>query len=268
MLVQGKDLNPILDWTHNYSASSRRYSVLLGSMFKGIKIARKTTKGTTYIELPISYAVGKMYSKLSDVQDRETNRVATVLPMMTFELVNIEYDGTRQLNQNLRLQEKFSKGNGLVNTKLSRFPYNFTFNLHVKTKNFDEMLQIIEQICPLFQNDAVVTIEDLPQADFNIESDIRIGLLGFEFVNEFDGPLDQTKSVVEATFNFLVYGYLYTPTRQDWQTLKLTVSAGDLDGAWEQVLSEVSIDVPSDEQTIDRIDGAINGTLFEGVKDV
>lgn len=268
MLVQGKDLNPILDWSHYYGSSSRRYSVLMGSLLKGLTVSRTVKGKKTFIEVPISYAVGKMYSRMEDVQDRETNRVAISLPVMTFELLNIEYDGTRQLNQNIKTREVYSKGNGLINTKLSRFPYNFTFDLHVKTKNFDEMLQIIEQISPVFQNDAVVTIEDLPHDDFNIETDIRIGLLGFEFVNEFDGPMDQTKSIVEATFHFILYGYMYTRTRQDYQVLHVTVKAGMLDNDMDQqVLADVSIDTPDDNQSTDRIDVALNDILFEGVKD-
>ena len=80
--------------------------------------------------------------------------------------------------------------------------------------------------------------------------------------------MDQTKSIVEATFHFILYGYLYTRTRQDYQNLRVTIKAGMLDNDMEpQVLADVSIDIPDDNQTTDRIDVALNDILFEGVKD-
>lgn len=268
MILQGKDLVKVHDWDYYYGGSIRRYTVLMGSLLNGLKIERIVKGKKTYIDVPITYSVGKMYSRMQDVQDRETNRVALVLPLMTFELTNMEFDGTRQLNQTLKIREIESRNGATVRSKVNRIPYIFSYDLHVKTKTFDEMMQIMEQIVPAFENYTGVTIEDLKREDFTIESDIRVEMLGFEFVNDFDGPLDSTKSIVEATFRFNLYGHLYSKTQEHHQVLRVKVNAADLDRAVESTFTDVSADVLGDEMAADKLGTTLNDVLFEGANKV
>ena len=266
MIVQGKDLLQIHDWDYYYGGSIRRYTVLMGSLLNGIKIERVVGKKKVYIDVPITYAVGKMYSRLQDVQDRETNRVAAVLPLMTFELTNMEMDGTRQINQQLKIAEIASRDNATIRSKVNRIPYTFSYDLHVKTKTFDEMMQIMEQIIPAFENYTGVTIEDLKRDDFAIETDVKVEMLGFEFINEFDGPVDTTKSIVEATFRFNLYGFLYSKTQQHFMNKSVKVKASDLDMAVQSTFVEVEAVYDDQEITADRIETTLTDGLFKGAR--
>lgn len=235
----GKDLNPILPWDHFYHGSIRRYTVLFGSLMKGIKIARVSKGKKSLIDVPVVYATGKMYSKMDDVQDRETNRVASVLPMMSFSLVDVQYEPIRQTNQNLKIIKRLGNGNGTVNTQLNRIPYVFLYDLNVKTKNYDELLQVIEQVAPNFQDGLTVRIEDIPNQVVDVEADIRVTMTNFEILNEFEGPLDSTKSICEAVLHFRLSGYMYQATRAEYQTKQVVVKAQDMDSGLEVELANV-----------------------------
>ena len=103
-------------------------------------------------------------------------------------LVNVTYDAS-----------------GNRNWQFNRIPYNFLFALTIRTKNTDDMLQIVEQIVPAFDGNLSVTIEDT--TGIEIEQDIIISLEEIAIEDNFDDEMQSR--LIEYKITFELRGFLY-----------------------------------------------------------
>lgn len=212
---------------HYYHASIRRYVALFGSLFTDLYIKRTAEDGSKeeFVKVPIKYGVGNMYVKVDqDVNTREDNKVARILPAMAFELSSIYKDVSRKTNPMIRIQETIYDADGKKKFQFNRIPYTLVFDLMIRTKNVDDMLQIAEQIIPAFDGNLSVTLTD--SAGLAIEQDIVIKLEEIETEDNYD---DEMKSrLVEWTITFEMKGYLHKKTIEDYiiKEVDITDSVG------------------------------------------
>ena len=122
---------------HFYNATTKKYIALFGTMFNKISIVRYDATSGEEVQrmiVPISY--GPYQKFLARVnQDPELNRkTAITLPRMSFEITNMQYDGTRKLNSVKRIGGKLSNNNESKAFQYVGAPYNLDFALNIMTK--------------------------------------------------------------------------------------------------------------------------------------
>jgi|TARA_R110000803_G_scaffold46198_11_gene97063 hypothetical protein len=187
--------------SHFYHQRMRTAVATFGSLFNNINIVRKSSSGNILSDLrvPLAYAPRRTYldrinqMNLGEAQERQ---VALSLPRMSFEIVNIAYDNTRQLPKTLKT--KMVRSNDSV-TKLASVytptPYLINLQLNCYAKTQDDALQMVEQILPYFDPQYTVTI--IPLDDFStIKEDVPIRLDGVTFLDDYEGAVENRRTII------------------------------------------------------------------------
>jgi hypothetical protein len=242
---------------HFYHASVRRYVALFGSLFTDIHIKRVAGEREDIIQVPIKYGNGNMYMKVPQDDTRDAKKHSRVLPAMAFVLDNMYKDVHRKTNALNRIQSTAITKDGKKNFQLNRIPYNFVFELAIITKNTDDMLQIAEQIIPVFDSNLSVTIEDT--TGVSVEQDIIISLTEIEMKDNYD---DEMKNrLVEWKITFELRGFLYKRTQSNFVVKEVDIFEGfDLDN-----MTLVDVIVPNEEETLVQDNLTDASLLFESL---
>ena len=196
-----------------YFQTIRKYVALFGTLFNSIHVQRTDKSGnvTAYIKVPITYAPKeKMLARVQ--QDPAIDRpTATIpLPMMSFEMTYVRYDGDRKLKTIQRTANKLNNVPGNLNYQYMPVPYNFGFRLYILVKNAEDGTKIVEQILPYFTPDFTVTVELIP--DMNELKDIPIVLNDINQEDQYEGNFTERRSLI-WTLDFTLKGYLYGPIK-------------------------------------------------------
>lgn len=194
-----------------YYSTIRKYVTLFGSLFNNIHITRSESANTTQmIKVPITYGPkDKMLARVT--QDPNIDRPTAIqLPVMSFEMTNFDYDGTRKLPTINRTVVKNASNPNNLNFQYSPVPYNIGFVLHVYVKNAEDGSKIIEQILPYFTPDWTVTAHMIPE--LNITMDIPVILNRVTVEDVYDGNFKDRRSLIWV-LDFTLKGYIYGPTK-------------------------------------------------------
>lgn len=186
---------------HFYHQTTRSYIVAFASLFDSIFC---TTGGGEQTPVPIHYAPkSKFYAILDEDEDKDETDFETSLPRMAFELQGMNYAPERHTNPMHQLRN--NEDNAL--RSYNRIAYDFNFGLYVATKEFDDSLEIIEQIAPMFTPDFTVSIIE-KVGGLEIPTNLSIILNSTSFNIDYEGPFDSIRRI-EWTMNFTLKGYLY-----------------------------------------------------------
>jgi hypothetical protein len=187
--------------------------------------------GDTYrlvkqILVPIEYA---KKDKMSYLQQRKNeddggNKISTTLPRIGFALTGVTPDSSRMCN---RLNTSNANlVSGTRDTMYAALPYNFTFDASVWTKDENDMLQIIEQLLPIFTPDITITVNEVP--DLNLASDIHITLTSATPADQIE--YDETSwRILTWDFTFTLMGWLYPNKSTEKVIQTVIVNIRDLD---------------------------------------
>lgn len=232
-----------------YHASIKRYINLFGSLFSDIKIKRKSEDGKKEdtITVPVRYGVGNMYLKAPQtVEARELNQVTRVLPAMAFKLDNFYKDVSRKTNPMNRIKHPtFDEDSGSA-FQFNRVPYNFIFELIIRTKNSDDMMQIVEQIIPAFDGNLSVTIADTTGVP--VEQDIIISIDECAMEDNYNDEMQSR--LLEYTLTFELRGFLYKRTQNALVIKEVDIEVGYADGYMLDVYTVDDQEPITDEQNI------------------
>ena len=198
---------------HFYHSRVRKSVAVFGALFNNIYVLRKDKTGQviSQVKVPLAYAPQRKFlERLRENPNLDTDtKVAIKLPRMSFEIMQMQYDQGRQLQKT----QNFTQA-GTLSSLRSRFyafvPYNIAFQLNVYAKSQDDALQIVEQIFPFFNPQYTVTIKPLDDFD-NIKEDVPITLTGVDFTDDYDGVLEQRRTIV-YTLSFDMKVNFYGPT--------------------------------------------------------
>jgi hypothetical protein len=170
-----------------------------------------TTTLAQTVKVPLIYAsADKAYSRKTEDGSLNYN-MKTVKPRMAFNLTNTEYDVDRKIQQ-LQYVSIQNQGESTA-TKLpvQPAPYNLSFDLYITTANYEDGLQIIEQILPYFNPEIVIKTKDFPT--LNIFKDTPVILQGVQFQdNTPDSDYTEARDL-EWTLSFVVKTYFYCPSQ-------------------------------------------------------
>lgn len=197
---------------HFYYSTIRRYTVVFGSLFKDIQIKRvrpDTTVDT--INVPIKYAGGTVREKITKGRERDKKRIKQALPSMTFELTDLEYDSMRKTNNAQKMVNNRITIDDGRKYQYNRVPYNFMYDLTLKAKNMDDMLQMVEQIIPYFDPSLVVSVEETSETGIVSTQNIMVQLTANAKNDTYEGDFEETR-ILDWTMSFILEGYLYKQT--------------------------------------------------------
>lgn len=196
-----------------YHQIIRKYVALFGTLFNDIVIERTDTQGnmTSLIKVPITYAPKeKMLARAQQDPNIDRQTATITMPVMSFEMLDPKYDGSRKLPSIGRSANKIPNNPSSLYYQYNPVPYNFNFKLYIMIKNAEDGTKIIEQILPYFTPDFTVTVQLIP--DINELKDIPIILNSVTQTDTYDGAFTERQALI-WTLDFTLKGYLYGPVK-------------------------------------------------------
>lgn len=192
-----------------YHGTIKKAIIAFGNIFNGMTIERADASGAIAqrVKVPISYAKKqKFLAREAQQPDIGVHAVQIVIPRMSFEIVALERDTSRQMNANHKIKTTVG---GSVNRQYNGVTWNLGINLYALTKTQEDGLQIVEQILPMFNPTYTVTMKSLPEMGFT--DDLPITLEQVIYEDNFDAGFNERQEVV-WTFSFALPLTLYGPT--------------------------------------------------------
>lgn len=192
-----------------YWGTIRKAVVAFGNMFNNIVIERKDANGNQIqlIKVPLSYAPKqKFLARIKQRPEVDEPDVQVILPRMSFEMVQLDYDPNRKVSP---LQQYRSIDSSTsASMQYAPTPYNLMMYLYIYSRNQDDALQIVEQILPYFNPDYNLTFKAIPQ--LNIKNDLPILLDTIGFEDDYEGDLTTRRSII-WTLSFTMKLNFYGP---------------------------------------------------------
>lgn len=197
--------NPV--WYHQLI---RKYIVVFGRIFSDIQIERSiNSERTQILTVPLTYAAKEKMLVRVESDPNIDRQHAIILPVMSFEIDGIKYDGTRKLPTVTRIATRNTDNNKLDYT-YNPVPYNIDMKLYVYVKNNEDGTKIIEQILPFFTPDWTITMNLVPE--MNITQDIPIVMNNISFEDTYDGDFKNRRAII-WTLDFTIKAYFYGPVK-------------------------------------------------------
>lgn len=195
--------------THFYHQKLRKTVAVFGTLFNNIYVLRKDSNDQvlSQVKVPLSYAPKQKYlERIRENPNLDTDtKVAIKLPRMSFEIISIAYDATRQLTKTSSFSQSSS---ATTRDKFKMFvPYSVTFQLSIYAKTQDDALQIVEQIIPFFSPQYTLTLK--PFADYpDVKEDVPITLQSIDFTDDYESPVEARRTIIYTlTFDMKVNFY-------------------------------------------------------------
>ena len=204
-----------------YHETLRNYNAVFGYIFSDIY----TKNDDQFKKVMIRQASGNLYENTDQsLESRDKKNVAMILPAMSYELVSFTRADDRKLNRNHQIDSirYLNQTSPETKSQLNRMPYNFEFELVIRTKTQDEMYQIVEQIVGTFNPDITFKIKD--NADLELDQDIVISLN--EDIQKEDNYDDYNSlQYKQWTLSFTLKGYMYRQSNTNKIITSITISA-------------------------------------------
>lgn len=197
---------------HFYNGTTRKYVAIFGTTFNQIKITRATKENSKVQEVIVPISYGPFQKFLARIeQDPDLNNPSAItLPRMSFEILNMAYDGTRKIGSKQKILKNLPNQQSEKAFVWSGAPYNIDFSLYIMTKYAEDATKIVEQIIPFFRPEYTVTAKLID----GIEP-IDIPMILNSVTNEelYEGSFEERRSVL-WTLNFTMKAWYFGPTRE------------------------------------------------------
>lgn len=185
-----------------YHSTIKRLVAVFGSCFD--EVYYQTDKGKK-TKVPLFYAPSEKFIALQ-AEHTDLGRLQTnaPLPRLGFELVGLNYAPERMLNPLHRITKEDDA------YQRNRVPYDFSFMLHIASRDMETGLKILEQILPLFTPSFNVTIDEVDDMQ-GLKNDIAIVLNSTQQTIEYQGDFSGQR-VFLWSLQFTMKAYLYQAT--------------------------------------------------------
>lgn len=185
---------------------------MFGNMFADMAIQRLDASGTVIqtISVPIAYSPKEKWLARLASDPTLTRPIALQLPNMSFEIMNMTYDGSRRLNSMQQNKKVNSVATGSISSQYTPVPWNIDFNLYIAVRNADDGMQLMEQILPFFGPEWTNAVRLIPSLD--ITMDIPTIITGVTIEDAYEGDFNTRRAMI-YTLSFTVKGYFYGPIR-------------------------------------------------------
>jgi hypothetical protein len=200
--------------TYFYHQRIRKSVAVFGALFNNLYVLRKDAAGTviSQVKVPLSYAPKRDFiDRIANMaKGEEAERlIAVKLPRMSFEIISITYDSTRQLSKTNNFGLTSPTGSGFKSKFFAPVPYNINFQLNIYAKTHDDALQVVEQIIPYFNPQYTLTIKPI-EGYTSIKEDSQVILQAVSFTDDYEGAIEQRRSII-YTLDFEMKINFYGP---------------------------------------------------------
>lgn len=188
----------------------------MGTLLNNIRITRTDKDGnvTDLLKVPVMYAPkDKMLARIMQDPGIDRPTATAPLPMISFEMGEIKYDGTRKLNTVGKSTVKNTNADlkTIFKYQYNPVPYNINFKVYIYAKNVEDGTKIIEQILPYFTPDWTTTCNLIPEMEINM--DIPVVLTNIHYDDKYDGQLKDRRTIIWS-LDFQLKGYFYGPVKK------------------------------------------------------
>lgn len=190
----------------HYNGQIKKYASLFGSLFSDLYIQRESSKRNELVKVPIRYGPGEIRNHVTDLN---SPRVKPVLPAMSFEFKGMSKDVDRMSNQYNRIR----KGNSEIGNFNEKFaftpvPYNFKYQLSIRSKTIEDMAMIIEQIIAAFSPQVTVNVIDNNELGYERDITIVLESENHDFDDNYEHSQEENRTI-DVVLDFVVKGYIY-----------------------------------------------------------
>jgi hypothetical protein len=202
---------------YTYHQIIKKTIIAFGTLFNDIQIRHQSEDGSdvSLMRVPIAYGpVQKFLARLEQKPDIAKKRVALTLPRLSFEMTSLQYDTSRKVPTAQTFQAITKSGDPVK--MYMPAPYNLGIQLSIIGKYHDDMLQIIEQIIPIFQPQFNLTIDLV--STIGEKRDIPIILDGISMSDEYEGDFS-SRRVLIYTLNFTAKTYIFGAIPQEGNSI-------------------------------------------------
>jgi len=195
-----------------YNASIRKATALVGTLFNDIMVSRKATDGSEaqLISVPIIYGPREKYLARLERDPSLDQKTAINLPMISFEMTGMYYDGNRKLPTLGKVYSRAAANTEIYNAVYNPVPYNIEYEVNVYAGGIEDGARIVEQIVPFFTPTWCATVkllDDMPE----VVTDIHIQLDSITPDDQYEGDFEKRRAVMWR-LRFVVKTYLFGPT--------------------------------------------------------
>lgn len=193
-----------------YNETTRKYVALFGSIFNKVSIQRRDNNGVVVQKMVVPIAYGP-YQKFMAKLNQDPNldqKTAISLPRMSFEIINMTYDGSRKVNSLKKIVNQPSDNAGSL-FLYSPAPYNIDFSLSIMAKYSEDGAQIVEQIIPFFKPERTTTVKLMDGVE---PLDIPLILNSVTVEDVYDGDFETRRSLL-WTMDFTMKCWFFGPER-------------------------------------------------------
>ncbi|CAB4162848.1 tail sheath stabilizer and completion protein [uncultured Caudovirales phage] len=186
----------------------------MGTLVNNIRITRTDSSGnvTSLLKVPVTYAPkDKMLARVLQDPNIDRPTATAPLPLISFEMGKMSYDGGRKLPTTGRISVKDPTIADKFKYQYNPVPYNIEFKVYIYAKNAEDGTKIIEQILPYFTPDWTTTVNLIPEVE--VTMDIPIVLNNISYSDNYDGDLKNRRAII-WTLDFTLKGYIYGPVRK------------------------------------------------------
>jgi hypothetical protein len=195
-----------------YHRTIRKMVVTFGTLFNDLEIVRYTQAGVPKekLKVPLSYGSKERYLTRLTSDPNLIKTINTLVPRMSFNLDNLEYDTSRKQISTLR--NFSSETDSTVKTQFVPVPYNYEFSLSIYVRNTEDGTQILEQILPFFTPDFSVVVDFIPS--MNQKYTVPIILNSVSSTVDYEGAdSDGTTRLIVWDLNFTAKSYIWPPVK-------------------------------------------------------
>lgn len=188
----------------------RKYTALVGSLFKDIVVERTDATGAVdqIIRVPLSWGPReKVLARLA--ADPNLDRPSAItLPVIGMEQTTISYDPSRHLNAAERIlyEDPVTKTH---RTQFNPVPYDFNYDINVYAKSYEDGTKIVEQVLPFFTPEftpRVLLVEEM-----NLEMNVPVVMGPVRIQDNYADSAFKDRRAIVWGMSVTVRGYLYGP---------------------------------------------------------
>lgn len=188
-----------------YNATTKVYIIAFSKLFSNIHIHRTDGLGATVkdIKVPLLYASkNKISYALQANPDSSTS--AIILPVIGFNIEGLAFAPQRKLNSlnSLCVADGKSIYEGV--------PYDYSFNVNIRTKYQDDLWQILEQVLYYFKPEVSLNVKELGLGNPDFNRDVQVTLNSVSFENELElSQAEDSQRDFIASLDLTLKGYFY-----------------------------------------------------------
>ena len=196
----------------HYSSQLRKYICQFSAIFSGIKVRVGWNESKQPRLAPVAIKNASSDRVVSSIKSENTQNVPLRLPIMAFQLENVEIAPDKRHGTGMQRRNTFMPAGGVfpddikVVDQRMPIPYRGTFSLGVWASNQDQHYQICEQILTLFDPSLQIQRSD---EIFDWTKLSYVELSGIQF--EENVPAGADRRIIQSTFQFIVDIYLEIP---------------------------------------------------------